>query len=72
MNENNYPFVNNARDPRFLALRSLQTFQLRQLTAYPATVWALKLLDCLDLRREQTRNRHGLVVTPKREWERPQ
>jgi RNA methyltransferase, TrmH family len=29
MNENKYPFVSNARDPRFLALRSLQTSQGR-------------------------------------------
>ena len=29
MNENKYPFVRNARDPRFLALRSLQTRQGR-------------------------------------------
>lgn len=32
MNENKYPFVNNPRDPRFLALRSLQTRQTRSRT----------------------------------------
>ena len=32
MNENKYPFVSNPRDPRFLALRSLQTRQTRSRT----------------------------------------
>ena len=32
MNENKYPFVSNARDPRFLALRSLKTPQQRSQT----------------------------------------
>jgi TrmH family RNA methyltransferase len=32
MNENRYPFVSNSRDPRFLALRSLQTRQTRSRT----------------------------------------
>lgn len=32
MNENKYPFVSNARDPRFLALRSLQIRQGRSRT----------------------------------------
>lgn len=33
MHEKKYPVVNDARDPRFLALRSLQTFQGRSRTA---------------------------------------
>lgn len=32
MNEKKYPFVSNSRDPRFLALRSLQTLQGRSLS----------------------------------------
>lgn len=32
MHENKYPFVDNSRDPRFLALRSLQTHQGRSRT----------------------------------------
>jgi tRNA G18 (ribose-2'-O)-methylase SpoU len=32
MHENKYPFVDNSRDPRLLALRSLQTHQGRSLT----------------------------------------
>jgi tRNA G18 (ribose-2'-O)-methylase SpoU len=32
MHENRYPFVENCRDPRFLALRSLQTHQGRSRT----------------------------------------
>lgn len=32
MNENKYPIVSDARDPRFLTLRSLQTFQGRSRT----------------------------------------
>jgi hypothetical protein len=32
MNEKKYPFVSNPRDPRFLALRSLQTPQGRSLS----------------------------------------